>query len=120
LPATAKLVAGQRLRATARTFSAANDKRADRITWKSSDPSVATVTDAGLIAAVRAGSVTITASVGSVNAKLPVNVAGGALASLSVSPANVDARTGDVLRFSVYAKDASGKAIAGLTPTWSF
>jgi hypothetical protein len=37
-----------------------------------------------------------------------------------VSPANVDARTGDVLRFAVNAKDAAGKTITGLTPTWSF
>src|SRR5262249_41519077 len=32
----------------------------------------------------------------------------------------VEARTGDVLRFAVTAKDASGKTIGGLTPTWSF
>jgi hypothetical protein len=119
-PASAKLVAGQRLRATARAFSAANDKRADRILWKSSDPTVATVTDAGLIAAGRAGNATITASVGTVSARLPISVAAGTLASLSVSPANVDARTGDVLRFAVNAKDAAGKTITGLTPTWSF
>ena len=51
-PANAKLVAGQRLRATARAFSASGDKRADRVTWTSSNPKVATVNDVGLIAAV--------------------------------------------------------------------
>src|SRR5215216_4753504 len=91
-PATAKLVAGQRLRATARAFSAANDRRDDRVLWKSSDPTVATVTDAGLIAAVRAGNAMITASAGTASAKIPVAVAPGTLASLSVSPATVDAR----------------------------
>ena len=119
-PASAKLVAGQRLRAAGRAFSASGDKRADRITWKSSNPAIATVSDAGLIAAVHTGTATITASVGNVSANIPVAVAAGALASLSLSPANVDARTGDVLRFAVSAKDAAGRTISGLTPTWSF
>jgi hypothetical protein len=37
-PATVKLVAGQTLRATGRAYSATGDKRADRMTWKSSNP----------------------------------------------------------------------------------
>lgn len=118
-PATAKLVAGQTLRATGRAFSATDDKRADRVTWKSANPAVATVTDAGLITAVRAGSTTITASVGGVNSALAVTVVAGSLASLALAPDNIEARTGDVLRFNVSAKDATGKAITGLTPTWS-
>ena len=115
-----KLVAGQRLRVTGAAYSAADDKRADRVVWKSSSPSIATVSEAGLITALKAGSAKITASVGAVSTPIAVTVAPGALSSLSLTPANVDARTGDVLRFAVTAKDASGKAIAGLTPTWSF
>ena len=79
-----------------------------------------TVSDAGLIVAVKSGSAVITATVGDVSQKLPVTVVAGALSSLSLTPSNVDARTGDVLRFAVTAKDATGKAITGLTPTWSF
>jgi hypothetical protein len=37
-----------------------------------------------------------------------------------ISPATLHARTGDVVRFVVDAKDAKGKSIAGVTPTWSF
>ena len=119
-PSSAKLVAGQRLRATGRAFSAAGDKRTDRVVWKSSNPTVATVSDAGLIAAVKSGSALITASAGAVSSKIAVTVASGSLSSLSLTPGNVEARTGDVLRFAVTAKDASGRIIAGLTPTWSF
>ncbi len=119
-PSSAKLVAGQRLRATGRAFSAAGDKRADRVVWKSSNPAVATVSDAGLIAAVKSGSALITASAGAVSSKIAVTVASGSLSSVSLTPGNVEARTGDVLRFAVTAKDASGRVIAGLTPTWSF
>lgn len=119
-PAVAKLLPGQRLRATGRAFSAANDKRADRVTWKSSNAAVATVTDVGLIAAVAAGSANITAAVGNVTKVIPVSVVSGSLTSLALAPGNVEARTGDVIRFTVSAKDAAGKAVAGLTPTWSF
>lgn len=115
-----KLVAGQRLRVTGAAYSAADDKRADRVMWKSANPAVATVSEAGLITAIRAGTTKVTANVGGVSSAVAVTVAAGSLTSLSLTPNNVDARTGDVLRFAVSAKDASGKAVTGLTPTWSF
>jgi hypothetical protein len=119
-PGTAKLVAGQRLRLAGRVFSAAGDRRTDAIVWKSSNPAVATVNAAGLVTAAGAGSANIVATVGGVSKTLPVQVVAGSLAAVTLNPETVDARTGDVIRFSVDAKDAKGKAIAGLTPTWSF
>ena len=119
-PLTAKLVAGQRLRLTGRVFSAAGDRRADAVSWRSSNATVATVNSAGLVAAVSAGTTTIIASVGGVSKQLPVQVVSGSIASLALTPNAVDARTGDVIRFAVQAKDARGRTIAGLTPTWSF
>jgi hypothetical protein len=115
-----KLVGGQRLRVSASAFSASGDKRADRVIWSSANPAVATVNTAGLISAVKAGRTTVSAAVGAVKSAIAVEVAAGTVASLALTPSNVDARTGDVLRFAVTAKDASGKSIAGLTPTWSF
>jgi hypothetical protein len=119
-PSTVKLVAGQRLRLSSRVFSVTGDRRADAIAWRSSNPSVATVNAAGLVSAVKAGTANIVATVGGVSKSLPISVVGGSIASLTLTPNAVQARTGDVLRFSVSAKDAGGKAIAGLTPTWSF
>ena len=119
-PVAAKLITGQRLRVSGRAYSAAGDRRADRVSWRSSAPTVASVSDAGLITAVKSGTAIITARVGDVTSALAITVAAGSLTSLSLSPANVNARTGDVIRFAVSAKDATGKAIAGLTPTWSF
>jgi hypothetical protein len=119
-PTTAKLVAGQRLRLTARAFSAAGDKRADRVSWKSSNPNVVSINPAGLATAVAAGTANIVASVGNVTTQLPVQVVAGSVASLSLSPSSVEGRAGEVIRFAVQARDAGGKTIAGLTPTWSF
>jgi hypothetical protein len=119
-PAAARLVAGQRLRVTGRAFSAAGDKRADRIAWRSSNPAIATVNAVGLVTAVRAGSASVIATVGRVSKELPVQVVAGPIASLSLTPSAAEGRTGDVMRFIVSARDAAGKPIAGLTPTWSF
>jgi hypothetical protein len=118
-PAAPRLVAGQRLRATARVTSAGGDARDDRVTWSSSNAAVATVNAAGLITAVKPGTATISARTGSVTGQLAVTVATATLASLDITPSNANARTGDVLRFRVSAKDAAGKAVNGLTPTWS-
>jgi len=119
-PGVAKLVSGQRLRLSGHVFSAAGDKRTDRLSWKSSNPAVATVNDVGLVTAVGAGTANIVASVGKASKPLAVQVVAGPISSLSLLPAAVEARTGDVLRFGITAKDANGKTIAGLTPTWSF
>ncbi len=119
-PAASKLVVGQRVLATARTFSANDDVRGDRVTWKSENPALASVSPTGLITALRAGRTAIVATVGGVSQRLPISVATETLSSLTLTPGHVEARTGDVLRFAITAKDAAGKAITGLTPTWSF
>lgn len=119
-PAAPKLVVGQRVRSTARAFSANEDVRSDRVTWTSENPLVASVSPTGLITALRAGRTAIVATTGSVSQRLPVVVAAAALSSLTLTPGHVEARTGDVLRFAIAAKDAAGKPITGLTPTWSF
>ncbi|MDQ8158394.1 MAG: Ig-like domain-containing protein [Gemmatimonadota bacterium] len=119
-PSTPKLVVGQRVRATARAYSATGDVRADRIAWSSDNAAVASVSATGLITALRAGRASIVATSGAISQRLPVVVAAASLSSLSLTPGHVEARTGDVLRFAITAKDAAGKTIAGLTPTWSF
>jgi hypothetical protein len=116
----ARLVTGQQLRATGRTYSAAGDKRADRVRWSTANAKVATVNDAGMITAIGTGITTISATAGAAVSTLSVNVVAAALGALSLTPGNVAARTGDVVRFAVSAKDASGKGVSGLTPTWSF
>ncbi|QJR35741.1 Ig-like domain-containing protein [Gemmatimonas groenlandica] len=119
-PSSPKLVVGQRVRATARAYSASGDARGDRVTWKSENPAVASVTTTGLITAARAGTTAIVATSGAVTQRLPVVVAASSLSSLTLTPGHVEARAGDVLRFALNAKDANGKAVTGLTPTWSF
>ena len=120
VPAPARLAPGQRIRLTGEVYSRLDDRRADRVTWRSSNPAVARVNEAGLVTAVAAGRATITATVGTVTQTIAVQVLGTAVASLTVTPGITEGRTGDVIRFRAVAKDAAGREIAGLTPTWSF
>jgi len=119
--APARLVIGQEIVLTGSAYSAAGDQRAaDRISFRSSAPNVARVSSDGRLTAVAAGRATITASTGQASATLPVTVVATPIASLAISPRTISARTGDVVRFAVTPKDAAGRTIEGLTPTWTF
>lgn len=116
---SAKLLPGQRLRLAPLVFSAAGDRREDRVSWSSSAPAVAQVSGAGVVTAARAGRAIIMARVGEVTQTLPVEVVGGAIASVEIIPGATTARTGDVIRFSAVVKDGAGREIPGLVPTWT-
>jgi hypothetical protein len=115
-----KLVVGQQIMLAGTAFSAAGDQRGDKLAWKSSAPNVARVTSDGRLSAVAAGKATITATAGQASGTLAVTVIPNTIASVEISPATTSARTGDVLHFAVTVKDAQGRRIDGLTPSWTF
>jgi hypothetical protein len=49
-----------------------------------------------------------------------VTVVANNIATLDITPSTAQARTGDVVRFAVRARTASGADVTGLTPSWSF
>jgi hypothetical protein len=115
-----RLLVGQRLRLAANAYSAGGDLRADRLQWTSSAPSIVRVGADGSIQAVGAGRATVTATAGRASAQLPVEVVAASIASVQVTPASASVRTGDVTRFRAVVRDASGRELSGLTPTWLF
>jgi hypothetical protein len=119
-PVPARLVPRQRVQLAARALSADGDARGDAVTWSSSAPSVARVGRGGLLEARGAGRATIRASAAGLRAEVPVEVVAAGPAALTLEPASAKARQGDVVRFTVSARDAADRAIPGLTPTWSF
>ena len=119
-PEVSRLVVGQRVRLTGRAYSKANDERDDALTWRSSATSTARVSNDGVVTALAPGRAVITASVGGVNEAVEIQVVANTIASIEITPNRVDAKEGDVVRFTAVAKDANGRAIAGLTPQWSF
>ena len=119
-PRRVRLLAAQDFQPLARIYSKAGDPRADAVQWTSSTAAVARVTDDGTITAVAPGTATVTASSGGVRETLAVEVLAGTVGSISIAPARPQARTGDVIHFRLTVKDAGGKEIDGLSPTWAF
>jgi hypothetical protein len=116
-PASLKLLVGQRLRVQGDAYSATDDRRDDRLSWSSSAPAVARVTD-GAVTGVAPGRATITARSGAASQAIAVEVVSANVGSITVTPATTTARTGDVIRFRVDVRDRAGTPITGLTPTW--
>jgi hypothetical protein len=116
----ARMVKGQRLPLVAKVYSAEGDERYDSVRWTSSASAVARVSGGGLVEARGPGKATLTASASGVKATTVVEVASVTPASITLEPAQAKGATGDVIRFRAVAKDASGKAIEGVEPVWSF
>jgi hypothetical protein len=119
LPAAAKLLVGQQLHIEATVLTASGDARDDAVTWASSNRAVLRVAD-GMVTAVAPGTATITARAGAATGTLSAQVISSTGVTMTVSPARVTARQGDVVRFSVDVRDRRGQRITGLTPAWSF
>jgi hypothetical protein len=119
-PKAATIVAGQSLQLLALPYSRANDRALDPVRWRSSDPRVATVDADGIVSGLAAGRVRLEASAGAAEAILELRVVPANLSRLSLAPAKPTVRQGDVVHFGIDARDAAGRPIAELVPTWSF
>jgi len=118
-PAPAKVVAGTRLTLAGAAYSKHGDRRADLVSFSSSNPRVVSVTADGRMHALAPGRVTITAKAGPATSQLPVQVVANTITRLAVEPASSAVRTGDVIRFTVSAKDAQGRAISDVPVEWA-
>src|SRR5438445_2843548 len=118
-PAPAKVVAGTRLTLAGAAYSKHGDRRADLVSFSSSNPRVVSVTADGRLHALAPGRVTITAKAGPATTQLPLQVVASTVTRLAVQPASSAVRTGDVIRFTVNAKDTRGRAIADVPVEWA-
>ena len=108
---SAPLAAGATHRLTAVPRNADGDPRTDiSLTWTSENPSIASVDAAGLVHALKPGDAKIRAAGDGVTGETSVRIVKNSVASLEISPATANAKTGDVLHFA--AKDKKGGALA--------
>ena len=117
-PRPKKLLTGQEIRVGASVFSKSFEPRADQVAWSSSAARVARIGSDGMLTAVSPGKAVITAVAGNAREAFEVEVIAADIGSITVTPARPQARTGDVVRFDLSVKDAAGREITGLTPTW--
>src|SRR6266567_2818267 len=119
-PASANMFVGQTLSLTATPKDAAGNTLTGRpVTWASSSPSVATVSNTGQVAGVTQGSATITATSESKTATATINVAIVPVASVQVSPATASLTPGQTAQLTATPKDSAGSALTGRAVTWT-
>lgn len=96
------------------------------VTWSSSVTSVATVSSAGVITAVGAGTASISAASGQKSGQISVTVTRPAVATVAMSPTTVSLLVGVIdstalgsTAVTATPKDASGHILTGRTVTWA-
>ena len=87
------------------------------ITWSSSNPAVATVSNEGLVTAVGSGSTVVTASMGDLSASATVNVQ--IVASVTIMPSSKTIDAGKTVSFKVVVKDEKGNSLTNVPVSWS-
>jgi uncharacterized protein YjdB len=119
-PTTASVQAGQTVQLTATPKDASGNALSGRtVTWTSSNVGVATVSGAGLVSGVAAGTVTITATSEGRSGAATVSVTSVPVAAVSVSPATASVQAGQTVQLTATPKDANGTALSGRTVTWA-
>jgi hypothetical protein len=92
--------------------------RTEAVTYRSSNPGVASVDPSGAVTGKAPGTTTIIAESGTARGEAPVRVIANPVSRLEVTgPAT--ARTGDVTRFAVRAFDSRGQALDRVPVRWS-
>jgi plastocyanin len=119
-PMPTALAAGSSTLMIATARSSNGDPRTDvPIQWKSSSPAIAKVDAAGMVTAVAPGTAKLQATAGPANTEISVRVVADSVQSLSVSPADTTAKTGDVVHFTATTKGAKGAAVKDVLIGWS-
>jgi plastocyanin len=119
-PVSQTMVVGGSSVLTATARSENGDPRTDAsIRWTSKSPTIAKVDDAGLVSGVAPGKTTLVASSGPASGEVTIQVIADTIQKLSVTPATISAKTGDVVRFAGKAEGAKGVSDKDLLVNWS-
>jgi uncharacterized protein YjdB len=119
-PTSAALTPGGTVQLTATPKDARGNVLTGRtVTWRSSNPGVATVTSAGLVTGVAPGNASIIATSEGKEGTAAITVNPTAVASVTVSPSELVLLVGDEDGFTATARDASGRVLTGRPVSWS-
>lgn len=107
-----------KLAATPRTEN--GDPRQEKVVeWKSENPSLATVDEAGVVTGIAPGSATIQAKSGTAMGAITIKVTSDPVQKLVVAPRSAKARMGDVIHFAATARDNKDAQIKNPSIVWS-
>ena len=112
------LIAGSTAQLTARVYNEQHQPRDHAVDWRSENPSVASVSSSGLIAAVSSGVARITASAGGAVDTATIVVLAAA-PPIAITPGAVQVMLGDSLALTISSTGAAGPAMAASTAHWT-
>jgi trimeric autotransporter adhesin len=119
-PSSATLVVGQTVDLEAEPRDASGRPLSGRaVTWSSNRPEVATVTSSGIVAAVSAGSATITASSEGRSGNATIVVEAPTVNRVDVTPATTTVDIGGSFRLTATVYDTRGNVIPGAHVAWA-
>src|SRR5205814_151323 len=119
-PPSASVQAGQTVQLTGTPRDAGGNPLLGRtVTWSSSNTSVATVSNSGLVSGVTPGTATITATSEGKSGTSTVTVTPVPVASVDVTPPSASVQAGQTVQLTATPKDAGGNPLSGRTVTWS-
>lgn len=119
--APGRLVEGVMLAHSATGFHAdGSDRPGLKATWSSSADAIASVDRFGNVTARKPGAVTITASAEGQSATKQYTVTANPVASIAIDIPNRTVQTGDVVKLSARALNASGAEVSDAALTWSY
>lgn len=118
--AKSSMLVGETTNATATTKDANGSVLSGRaISWASSDPTVATVTQAGVVTALKAGATNVSAASEGRSGTATVTVLVVPVATVTVSLAASSLIVGATTQATSSVKDANGSILTGRAVTWS-
>lgn len=120
-PAPGRLYTGITLAHRAQGFHADNSERKGLVaTWRSSNPSVASVDRFGNVTGIKPGTTTIMAEVDGVKGERQYTVVANPVTAIEIGIKENSIRTGDVVHLTGTAKRAGGAAVEDAPITWSY
>jgi len=119
-PSSQNLLVGQTVQIGAETLDAQGNVLTGRpVTFTTSNPAVATVSNTGLVTALAAGSTIITATSEGKSAPSSITVNSVPVASVAVTPAGNQIVVGQTTQLNAEPRDASGQSLAGRAVSWT-
>lgn len=119
-PSSATLVVGQTVDLEAEPRDASGRPLSGRaVTWSSNRPEVATVTSSGIVAAVSAGTATITASSEGRSGNATIIVEAPTVNRVEVTPTTATVDVGGSFRLTATVYDSRGNVIPGANLAWA-
>jgi len=119
-PSSVSIPAGQGTTLTATVTDANGQVVTNRpVSWGTSDSRIATVSQAGVVTGVAAGTATISATSGSATGTSTITVTSAPIQSVSVSPNPLSVAQGQTGTLTATVVDATGATVQNPSVTWS-